>query len=882
MYVYLKLNNIVKCVSGVTLQDGCCPMVGDIGQEYQLEPALWFKTLIIDSILIDCNQRIIRWGRAHITETSVNSDLSGRFQDNSFVSEPDNIVNMSDLQRTVFEDGDCYDFEPKADELFDSASRSVEKFTNHQGNEKKFKTEILRLLHCFVLPSIQLKREDINALQNALQFTEKKLQTLENEVMSKDRANVLTETSLKKQRERIISIEDFEKESYVKTCNPEFLQVFLKHINKDIDGLFERLQDQQRVVDALRSSTEQENISRLTATRQMRNDTHTNLQKLQVVRETIKNVTVRANQKNRKSQKHKHKQNVFHGLYMEMATRLQQEKDIIHKLCLKKVKISSVREAITLTLDQLKLERSTFGWETNAVGTDYSTNVLGDLGIPESWISLEEQISNLISNPEMLPHIRFKSFCESIRQKIQGSLLEAELFTSPPGCDSPRGNNSENQDSDVPSDFIDVTFSDALTAASQSSVERHRKSRLLSNTSIRRTSTENDITTLPLRSLLDVIKKEIIEHIQEMCQILLNLMPNYASIHGNFISNKIWVCYEKHLYHNIIEVVQKMYERAYFRVSAVIRTKLNHLSYQELGIDDAWLAPTNDACAYPQNDQSQDAPYDECTEVKQPFEEEDDFEHVTRPSIGSTSTISFDKLSLGELYEYADKDCSKLAEFLDCTEAEEAATGIIPDDDRSERGLNIAAGGRITRVPPTYEQACINNDSPPPYTLHLNQTSRKQVTSSGSENEQTEIKHPFGPDELDDVPLVIKPFSPVLKNISDSLDCRTVLSKLKQITKAFRFMGKQVSLLKNDVGNAGASKETYMACCDDILTVTIIVLKFLDEEIFQKFYSQMNLIIDLMPPFMAGSVHDCSLTNFCCAFQYLMDRQVIRQSREII
>jgi hypothetical protein len=48
---------------------------------------------------------------------------------------------------------------------------------------------------------------------------------------------------------------------------------------------------------------------------------------------------------------------------------------------------------------------------------------------------------------------------------------------------------------------------------------------------------------------------------------------------------------------------------------------------------------------------------------------------------------------------------------------------------------------------------------------------------------------------------------------------------------------------------------------DEILSASIVLLTLLRKEEFVQIYSNLNLVIDLMPSFLTGSVHDCSLTN---------------------
>lgn len=58
MFVYLRLEKTVRRISNVTLQHCYKPSVGTFTEE-RVEPALWFKVLVIDSILVDCELRTV-------------------------------------------------------------------------------------------------------------------------------------------------------------------------------------------------------------------------------------------------------------------------------------------------------------------------------------------------------------------------------------------------------------------------------------------------------------------------------------------------------------------------------------------------------------------------------------------------------------------------------------------------------------------------------------------------------------------------------------------------------------------------------------------------------------------------------------------------------
>ena len=62
MYVYIKCGKEVRRFQNVVLWDCYQPRVDEVSVE-KIEPALWFKVLILDSLLVDCDGRDVYWNK---------------------------------------------------------------------------------------------------------------------------------------------------------------------------------------------------------------------------------------------------------------------------------------------------------------------------------------------------------------------------------------------------------------------------------------------------------------------------------------------------------------------------------------------------------------------------------------------------------------------------------------------------------------------------------------------------------------------------------------------------------------------------------------------------------------------------------------------------
>lgn len=802
MYLYLRYGDSLELISGVVLKDGYRPMVGEVGHDLQLEPAIWFKSLIIDAILIDCDRRQVRWSRLRVKP---GDRVSEEIDDVSILCEPDNVIKAKQFESSVFEDYDYSELDPKAQEIFEATKQLLVNTRKRELSTAQYKTELLRLLHCYIMPSISLTTDDIPNLENALSNIKNQIQNIDKIILKKDRAVQLTESSMTKQREAMLEREDFTSEAHILSCNPKFLPVFEKQIGKDVEETWQVIDVIQKKVNVLKQ--ENNSSAELRQVRKERDECHEKWVKLKSVHETLKLVRREDRKKSKRSVKGD-AANVFHNLYIEINDRLQEEKEEIHKLCLHKVQISSVREAIELALDDLRTEGQTFGWQIKSDGTvEHDTDVIGMNTKPRDWYTLEETISSILADVTKDVTQRHIRFCAGIRDKISSVLKESELFR----------------------DTVEPTFS--IPEDEEQNVPRRQDS--------------------VYRSLTEAIKREVNEHLLNMVELLSQVIPEhsrFASGNSN-LSGKIAITYHNHLSHKIMEPLEALYDRAYGGTCGNVFNKIKDMSFEELGIDEPWIRCLNNS-PVPVH----------LTEVKCPDA------HVSVTSSHSItsglSLMSIGKMPIDKLYQLAEKE---RVEVQECLEAE---MSVYPTEDAeltqpkglfegSSTNMNCQSQPSFAEAPPSYEESL---NLPPSYDEHIAPARAQGVQEEG----QT----------LYDI------LQPGLDLVHTLVRESSISGKLKMITKTYRFVGDQVSALKS-----AASLQDFMGCCDELLTLLIVLLTYLDEGDFKRLFIQMYLILDMKPQCMQGGVHDCSLTNFFAAFQYLQERlvmQTVRRSKNEI
>jgi len=777
MNLYLKHGKKLSTVTSICLKDFHIPAVGTVEIDHTVEPAIWFKSLIIDSMYIDCDSRNVFW-REKSQDDNTESELE---ESSRFVPR---------MTRAIYDDGDCEDFE-----LFDAVVnllKAVERKTFSEGQRAQ---EILRILHLYILPELVLKTRDVTLLQDALEMVEGQIATTSENILSKNRGICLTENSLKAQRDKLFTLNNFESEAYLKTCNVDFLGELLYDVERDSESLNCDLLSQQSEVDRLREAVTDEGKDKLQRVRQARDEIFVSIQRYQAIRETIKNVTVRARSKN--SKRKKCQQNVFHEIYLELKGRLLKEKQLVKICCEQKLKMASVREAIVQVRDELLQKGESYGFQTSREGHGTSTDVLElNNNKPSKWQTVEDKVKTIVQDGTSGPSMAFKSFCESINTKITALVKEHDFFHLPD--DPSKENGMANGDSD---EFVNISYTEALVDKQESNF--HVKEGRISS---------------EYRPYTHTIKEDILRHIKEQSRWLIDSleMESYTE-KGNIsieLPQKVWVCYESQLYNQIMTPLSQLYCLSYVDFASKLKEFIANKSLLELGIDEPWL---NDEISAPP------------VAIKQKFHEHEDQEvsmTLKCSSLKSGLSLTLGRMTLNELYQSAEKDCDDIPDLWYC-----------PLDD-DVFGCDMQS---------------------------LENVSRSSIISiaTGQESTRSSI--------IVEIETVAEVLEPACHALEHCVQATSVVEKMKSITKGYRLVNSTVCRLKSMHRRDSVDS---MVCCDEIISASIVLLTLLRKEEFAQIYSNLHLVMDLMPSFLTGSVHDCSLTNFYSAYQYLFDKQV--------
>ncbi|CAC5424148.1 unnamed protein product [Mytilus coruscus] len=783
MYLYLQHGKKLSSISGIHLKDFHTPAVEQIEIDLTVEPAIWFKTLIINSVLIECDVRNVYW-REKCTHGESETE---------FDTESTRVVPR--MTRAVYDEGDCEDFE-----LFDSVVKLLNKVESKSLSEEQRAQEILRILHLYVLPEIVLKLQDVALLQDALENVEHSIGIISEDIQRKDRGICLTENSLKTQRDKLFSLDNFESEKYLITCNDNFLREVLVDVERDIESMNYELESRQAEVERIRDAVTDEGKENLQKIRNVRDEIFISVQKYQSVRETIKNVTVRENRSKRRS---KVTPNVFHEIYLELKGRLLKEKKIVKNCCDQKLKIASVREAIMQVRDELLQRGESYGFQTSREGPGTSTDVLETSDEkPSKWQTVEDKVKSTLFDGSSGPALAFKSFCDSVTTKITAFMKENEFFLNSRDPDETciKGKGEDDDE------FVNISYLDSIA--------------------IQHSQTIDNRISSGYRPFTNAIKEDILKHIEEQSKWLMTTMDIDTYMEKGKLLNvelphKVWICYEVQLYGQIMNPLAQLYRESYSDVANKLYEFLLKKSLLELGIDEPWL---NEECIESQPDRFE-SNRGACAVAKK------------GASLKSGLSITLGRMTLDELYQSAKNDCQDIPSFIDCPLDDERNSDVFYDQEESESN---------------------------PSSLFENGLEKR---SDINENDRASLYAKVSGEQ----PTINEVLQPAGKELEHCIETAAVVEKLKCMTRAYRLVNRKVTKLKS---RKRPSSIESMVCCDEILSASIVLLTLLRKENFIQLYSHLNLLIDLMPSFLTGSVHDCSLTNFYSSFQYLFDKMV--------
>ena len=169
MIVFVGLNDAWKCVT-VELVNGCTPRIGGVNiVDCPVEPSQWSKVLVLESLCVDCSQRVISWAvrRSVNNEESITAPRNVAFDSASpsslqlpFTSS----VSSGHYSLMAPHQIDASLYSDDLDHLFELATKLFYVPPGHKNGDVTW----LRLIHCYLLPLVTFHHDDLASIKAAL------------------------------------------------------------------------------------------------------------------------------------------------------------------------------------------------------------------------------------------------------------------------------------------------------------------------------------------------------------------------------------------------------------------------------------------------------------------------------------------------------------------------------------------------------------------------------------------------------------------------------------------------------------------------------------------------------------------------------------------
>lgn len=447
MHLYILTSTVNIDVSEITLENGCLPVISghrgleDATRGVYIEPAIWFKVLVIDAISIDCAQRRISWSSVSGVAVDFKGNDSGIEAGGSYCSSDENnpTGDAGRLTRSItesaFDCGECYSYDRDLDEVFDSVPDLVSEYQQNVITREQFHERLMHLLHISVLPIIKLGCEDITNVSECLKQQDVYLHDVDRKILALTENLEKRRKDKKEQRRKFID-EILKLSPKSPAYTKDLVQALANDIVLDVSEAYDAFDKAQRDVDQskkLPANACDQNL--LQTQRKHRDQVHSNYENILTVRERLREMKeskgtslAKKFTKPFRSISADHQENPLGAVYL-VLTKGEQDKVLeIRNFTDQKLLMLSVKEAMRTTLDELLTGEETFGVDADSTGSLKATNVLNSLAASTSWQTLAEQVALVLSNrehPLAKAHIKF---CADVNSRCQRAVEELTIY----------------------------------------------------------------------------------------------------------------------------------------------------------------------------------------------------------------------------------------------------------------------------------------------------------------------------------------------------------------------------------------------------------------------------------------------------------------------
>ena len=397
--------------------DSRCKVVNFEENYPELKHTIWWKGLFVSDIHILCNDFVVKLHKNNfLLSTSINADFL--------------VKNVANKDCII-----CENEEALNKEQIEEIKEILVSFSN---NQKVTSTEldlyVLKLLYCYILPSVVFMHTDLDWLHSCLKLVEDELQKVDADLIKDDKHLVKFAIKLREKRAVFLNLPEEQKENLLKTNN-NFLNTILSHFHEDCRSLEEvynkcRARVQDRKVLLKKKSMAQEYVERDESDIERdlyfeREESHRILEEMVALKINIANIEYIKGEERalHKKKDMKDALSLLHS-YLELHELRESLKKKVKDSCLDKIRLKSIAESIKMVIQDVEVFGESLGIESANKEEWKSVNELG----PTCWQNCAEKIKCLLNDPsQYLAQLHF-SYKEELHLKISSLLSEQSLF----------------------------------------------------------------------------------------------------------------------------------------------------------------------------------------------------------------------------------------------------------------------------------------------------------------------------------------------------------------------------------------------------------------------------------------------------------------------
>ncbi|CAH1787552.1 unnamed protein product [Owenia fusiformis] len=930
MYLYLKGDGERIALSGIDLKDGCLPSIDGQGPgvsdkdgtPVRLEPAVWFKVLVLDNVCIDCNRRIVKWGTDELSGSCSSSVIEDT------LTSDDVERRVSTYRTSLFLGGECYDYSSNPDELFDKAKLAIINNNKRKITRSELHNIVIQLLHTHILPAVKLRTDDLEKVEEALEIQCNYIAEADEKITKLDGKIQIDEKTLKNLREKLIV--GYQNGEIDVTKCPEMVMVKLKtSLVKDVCKTRDDLDSCQADVDMIKAQMTCKNtipdstVSQLSEKREIRNNVQDVYENLIMSRENLKVASEEMKRKvsfltnclsklTKGSQPSQMRYDQFHKIYLGIEEKILERKKDMHELMENKLLMMSVREALQATIKELKEGEPTEGIDIHKSRSRRSTDVLRHSSLPLEWLTLSEKVAAFVTNEQSDIGKCHQTFCDMLKGKCIALDEPYGLWRSSLTC------NASLEKAELWMMEKQLAFNDPKPDMRESDLAHEAYDNLVEKTPI--SGDDHDYVFVydnarnPLQESMMKLRCEINDHFKEITNMILNELKS-----SNAKSNieKVWLCYESHFYEIAGPLLNIVYQKIYFDTSRNLKKEVPLLTLEELDIKEPWILELlsrdpilRDSGFQGSGDGSPiDSPnspilprkvsYDTMSlrsiniedinleskayDLMVPFEKAilEDGRQKTMENLECNSTVEgvTKKIPIGKFRTEINVKLNKLRPYKDLSylpgkrnvaTSQSNIVGVVRIRPKSTRCKGIKRTGKLYDASDETEMIDFSGSATTDVhaldlAIHNTKTTSFQNDEiQNDEIEKNKIHHEQSVSKSKKVDISQITFTEIFKDAFDCLDDflreAVPLQQLQILTRCVRSICSGLSRLQSS---------NSVSCSDTLNDFVVLLLMHYEPDKVGQLYPRLESLIGAMPAFLHGGAHDFAMVTFTLVFQYI-------------